>query len=171
MRHAGLTDEQIARVVQLQDEFYAVLRRGNVGPATAYDQAVVAARADPKLVDWLMPLSTEINWQQKTDWYRALEIDFDPLPAWRAYRGPFLGIFGELDAETPVPQVVPLLTQALLSRKDAAFTINVFAKASHLLLEASMPTDEELPRLQRFVPCFYDTVSDWIWRQVGSGLR
>jgi pimeloyl-ACP methyl ester carboxylesterase len=114
------------------------------------------------LNDWIFPLSSEIDWLNRKEWYRALEVSFDPLPAWRAYKGPVLGVFGELDAQTPVAGVVPRFTEALLNRKGADFTITVFPHASHLLLEATLASDEELPRLERFVPGFYDFVSTWL---------
>ena len=94
--------------------------------------------------------------------YTALEIDFDPLPAWRAYKGPVLGLFGELDAQTPVSAVVPRFTEALVSRQTSDFSVSVFAKASHLMLEATRPSDDELEHLHRVVPGFYDYVSSWL---------
>jgi hypothetical protein len=92
----------------------------------------------------------------------ALEIDYDPLPAWRAYRGPVLGIFGELDAQTPVAAVVPRFAEALASRRGSDFTIAVFGRASHIMLEATRASDDELEHLQRVVPGFYDLTSDWL---------
>jgi hypothetical protein len=59
--------------------------------------------------------------------------------------------------------VVPKFTEALMSRKGADFTVTVFPNASHLLLEATRASDDELPTLQRVVPGFFDFVSDWLW--------
>jgi hypothetical protein len=53
-----------------------------------------------------------------------------------------------------------------MSRQSSDFTINVFASASHLMLEATVASDEELERLQRMVPGFYEFVSNWIWGRV-----
>jgi pimeloyl-ACP methyl ester carboxylesterase len=162
MRAAHFSEERIGRALDLQRQFFGVLHRGEGAEARAYDQAVVAARQDSALRDWLFPLSSEIDWRNHNTWYRALEVSFDPLPAWRAYKGPVLGVFGELDAETPVAGVVPRFTEALLGRKGADFTITVFPNASHLLLEATRASDDELPSLQRFVPGYYDFVSNWL---------
>jgi hypothetical protein len=71
----------------------------------------------------------------------------DPLPAWRGFKGPVLGIFGELDAQTPVAAVVPRFTEALMAREGADFTVSVFPNASQLMMQATRPSDDELERL------------------------
>lgn len=162
MRAAGVSDERIARALDLQRRFFEMLRRGESADAREYNDAVKAARGDPALRDWVFPTSAEVDWRNRNAWYTALEIDFDPLPAWRAYKGPVLGIFGELDAQTPVAAVVPRFTQALMSRRNTDFSISVFANASHLMLEATRPSDDELEHLQRVVPGFYECVSEWL---------
>lgn len=162
MRAAHISDDRISRALALQRQFFSVLRQGKDADANQYDAAVRAARADTIVRDWIFPLSSEVDWRNRNTWYTALEISFDPLPAWRAYKGPVLGVFGELDAQTPVAGVVPRFTEALMSRKGADFTVTVFPGASHLLLEATQASDDELPNLQRVVPGFYDFVSDWL---------
>lgn len=162
MRAANMSEQRITRALDLQRRFFDVLRRGEGADAREYDEAVRAARQDSVLLDWIYPVSSEVDWRTRNAWYRALEVSFDPIPAWRAYKGPVLGVFGELDAQTPVAGVVPRFTEALLGRKGADFTITVFPNASHLLLEATRASDDELPRLDRFVPGFYDFVSTWL---------
>jgi hypothetical protein len=162
MRAAGVDKERIARALDLQRRFFAMLRRGEAGDAREYDDAVKTARQDSMLRDWVFPMSTEIDWRSRSAWYTALEIDFDPLPAWRSYEGPVLGVFGELDAQTPVRAVIPRFIDALTSREGSDFSVSVFARASHLLLEATRASDDELEQLRRVVPGFYDYVSDWL---------
>lgn len=162
MRAAGVDKARIERALDLQRRFFEMLRRGESADAREYDAAVKAARQDPALRDWVFPMSTEVVWRNRDAWYTALEIDFDPLPAWRAYKGPVLGIFGELDAQTPVAAVVPRFTEALVSRPTGDLSVSVFAKASHLMLEATRASDGELEHLQRVVPGFYDSVSNWL---------
>ena len=162
MRAAGMSEDRVARALDLQRRFFAMLRRGPEAHARDYDEAVRSAREDPSLRDWIFPMSSEVDWGNRNAWYLALEVGFDPLSAWRAYKGPVLGVFGELDAQTPVAGVVPRFTDALMSRKGADFTVTVFANASHLLLEATRASDDELERLERFAPGFYDFISDWL---------
>jgi pimeloyl-ACP methyl ester carboxylesterase len=162
MRAAGVTEDRIARALDLQRRFFDVLRQGEGADAQEYDAAVRAARGDAVLRDWIFPLSTEIDWKNRSAWYTALEVSFDPIPAWRSYRGAVLGVFGELDAQTPVTAVVPRFTEALANRKGADFTVTVFPNASHLMMEATRASDDELPQLTRMVPGYYDFVSDWL---------
>lgn len=162
MRAAGVSQDRIARALDLQRRFFEMLRHGETADATEYNRAVATAREDPVLKDWLFPMSTEVDWRNRSAWYTALEIDFDPLPAWRAYRGPVLGIFGELDAQTPVSAVAPRFAAALASRPGGDSTISVFARASHLMLEATRASDDELDRLQKVVPGFYELTTEWL---------
>ena len=90
------------------------------------------------------------------------QAEWDPLPAWRAFKGPVLGVFGQFDAQTPVAAVVPRFTEALISRPASDFSVSVFAKASHLMLETTRASDADLEHLQRVVPGFYEYVSDWL---------
>lgn len=162
MRAAGVSAERIARALDLQRRFFEVLRRGEGADARGYDEAVRAAREDPALRDWIFPTSSEIDWRKRSAWYLALEVGFDPLPVWRGFKGGVLAVFGELDAQTPVAAVVPRLTEALMARKGTDFAVSVFPNASHLMMEATRPSDEELPRLTRMVPGYYELVSSWL---------
>ena len=162
MRAAGISDDRIVRALDLQRRFFDVLRRGEGAETREYDEAVRTAREDMALRDWIFPTSGEIEWRNRATWYLALEVGFDPLPAWRDYRGPVLGIFGELDAQTPVAAVVPRFTEALMARKGADFTVSVFPKASHMMMEATRPSDDELERLTRMVPGYYELVTEWL---------
>lgn len=166
MRAAGISDDRISRALDLQRRFFDVLRRGEGAQARDYDDAVRAAREDPALREWIFPMSSEIDWRNRGVWYLALEVGFDPLPAWRGFKGPVLAVFGELDAQTPVSAVVPRLTDALMARKRADFTVSVFPNASHLMMEATRPSDDELPRLTRMVPGYYDLVTAWLHGRV-----
>jgi fermentation-respiration switch protein FrsA (DUF1100 family) len=171
MRAAAVTQDRIARALKLQRGFFDMLRRGEGADARDYDQAVRAARADSALTDWLFPLSSEVDWRNRNAWYTALEVSFDPLPAWRAYKGAVLALFGELDAQTPVAGVVPRLTEALLSRRGSDFTISVFPNASHLMMEATRPSDDELANLTRMVPGYYDFVTAWLLGRLDKQVR
>lgn len=162
MRAAGIDDARISRALSLQRRFFEMLAKGESADSREYDDAVVNARSDPILKPWIFPASTEVDWKARNAWYTALEIDFDPLPAWQAYKGPVLAIFGELDAQTPVAAVLPRFATALAARPGSDFSINVMARASHLMLEATRASDDELEHLDRIVPGFYEHVSGWL---------
>ena len=162
MRAAQVSEDRIARALELQRLFFDMLRRGEGADARDYDEAVLAARQDSTLANWIFPTSGEVDWRNRSAWYTALEVSFDPLPAWRDYKGAVLGMFGDLDAQTPVASVVPLFTDALMSRKSSDFTVTVFANASHLMMEATRASDDELDRLTRMVPGYFDFASEWL---------
>jgi pimeloyl-ACP methyl ester carboxylesterase len=169
MRIGGFSQDDINQVIMTYNLFYDVIRAGAGGDGTKLDVAVKqAAQQNAKLKDWLPPLSSEIDWKKRDQWYLALDIDFNPVPLWEKYDGPFLGIFGELDTATPVRQVVPIFEKALASRKNKDYTIKIFPKAHHIILEAETGSDEELPRLKRYVPGYYDIMSNWILKRVNA---
>jgi uncharacterized protein len=166
MRAGGFSQDEINQVLTSYDLFYDVVRAGERADGTKHDAAVRQARKNEKLKDWLPPLSSEIDWKKRDQWFLALDIDFNPVPLWERYDGPVLGIFGELDSSTPVQQVVSILGRALASRRNTDYAIRVFPKANHNIMEAESGSDSELPRLKRFVPEYLDTMTDWIRSRV-----
>lgn len=166
MRAAGFLPDDITRVIASYDLFYEVVREGGRGDGSKLDAAVRNARQNAKLNDWLPPLSSEIDWQKRDQWYLAMDLDLDPAPLWSRYNGPVLGIFGELDSSTPVQQVVPIMGKALASRPNTDYAITVFPKANHNIMQAVKGNDSELPRLDRFVPHYLDTMTNWLKTRV-----
>ena len=166
MRVGGFSQDDINRVIATYNLFYDVIRAGEGGDGAKLDAAVRQAQQNVKLKDWLPPLSSEIDWKKRDQWYLVLDIDFNPMPLWEKYDGPVLGIFGELDSSTPVRQVVPIFEKALASRKNKDYTIKIFPKAHHIILEAETGSDEEIPRLKRYVPGYHDMMSNWLRKRV-----
>ena len=166
MRAAGFSQDEVNQVLTSYDFFYNVIRAGGVGDGTKLDAAVRQALKNEKLKDWLPPLSSEIDWRKRDQWFLALDIDFNPVPLWESYSGPVLGIFGELDSSTPVKEVVSILGRTLASRRNTDYAIRVFPKANHNIMEAETGSDSELPRLNRFVPEYLDTMTDWLKSRV-----
>ena len=46
-----------------------------------------------------------------------------------------------------------------MARKGADFMVSVFPNASYLMIAATRPSDDELPRLTAMVPGYYDLVT------------
>lgn len=168
MRARGFSQDEINQVLTALNLFYDVVRAGEGGDGTKFDAAVRQAQQNAKLKDWLPPLSSEIDWKKRDQWFLALDIDFNPVPLWEKYDGSVLGIFGELDTSTPVRQVVPIFEKALASRRNKDYTIKIFPKAHHIILEAETGSDEELPRLKRYVPGYFDTMTNWLRKRVNA---
>ncbi len=162
MRANGFNQDEINQALTALNLFYDVVRKGEGGNGEKLDTALRQAQQNAKLKDWLPPLSSEIDWKKRDQWFLALDIDFNPVPLWEKYDGPMLGIFGELDSSTPVRQVMPIFERALANRKNKSFAIKLFPKAHHILLEAETGSDSELERLKRFVPGYFDAMTDWL---------
>jgi pimeloyl-ACP methyl ester carboxylesterase len=168
MRAGGFSQDEIKQALTALNLFYDMVRAGEGGDGTKLDAAVRQAQRNAKLKDWLPPLSSEIDWKKRDQWFLALDIDFNPVPLWEKYDGPVLGIFGELDTSTPVRQVVPIFEKALASRRNKDYTLKIFPKAHHIILEAETGSDEELPRLKRYVPGYFDTMTNWLRKRVNA---
>lgn len=166
LRASGVSQDEIDQVITSYNLFYDFIRAGEGGSGEKLDAAVRKLQQNAKLKDWLPPLSSEVDWKKRDQWYLALDIDFDPVPLWERYDGPVLGIFGELDSSTPVGQVVPILSRALAIRRNTDYAIKVFPKANHNIIEAETGSDSELPRLKRLVPEYFDTMTDWLRTRV-----
>lgn len=163
MRAAGFSQSEIDEVIATRNLLFDFVRSGR---GEQYDAAIRRAQQNAKIKDWLTPPSSEIDRQKRDQWFLALDIDFDPMPLWEQYEGPVLGLFGELDTSTPVQQVVPIFAKALAARKNTDFAIKIFPKAHHIILEAETGSDSELDRLKRYVPGYFDTMTDWLRTKV-----
>ena len=159
MRAGGFSQADIDEVLATRRLLFDFVRTGK---ADEYGAAIRRARQNSKIRDWLTPAAEEIDRQKKDQWFLALDIDFDPVPLWARYEGPVLQIFGELDASTPVRQVVPIIAKALAGRRNTDFAIKVFPKAHHLILEAETGSDSELDRVERYVPGYFDLMTGWL---------
>lgn len=162
MQASGLSPEAQHLALTALDEFYAVVRQGPRGEAGRYRRALARAARVAELAEWLPPPVEAIHWEARDQWYLALDLDYDPLPDWTRYPGPVLGLFGALDASTPVAEVAPLFRAALAKRPGAQHEVQVFPGAHHLLLEARTGSDAELETLTRYVPGYFETMTHWL---------
>jgi uncharacterized protein len=163
MRAGGFSQAEIDEVLATRRLLFEFVRTGKAGP---YGAAIQKARQNSRIKNWLTPPPEEIERKKRDQWFLALDIDFDPVPLWARYEGPVLQVFGELDASTPVRQVVPIIAKALGSRKNTDFAIKVFPRAHHLILEAQTGSDSELERLQRYVPGYFDLMTAWLLARI-----
>jgi pimeloyl-ACP methyl ester carboxylesterase len=163
MRSGGFSQVEIDEVLATRRLLFEFVRTGK---PEEYGAAIQKARQNSRIKDWLTPQPEEIDLTKRDEWFLALDIDFDPVPLWGRYEGPVLQIFGELDASTPVRQVVPIIARALASRKNTDFSIKVFPKAHHLILEAETGSDSEVERLKRYVPGYFDLMTTWLLARI-----
>ena len=125
--------------------------------ATGWDSiaAALAIRPRPPWHDLVyQPSSLE---QLQRVWKN--DFSFDPRKHITGVRRPVLALFGGLDRSTPI-ESAGILTRAIgsLGRVEIEF----FPTANHAFLDADTGGPDEIPRLSRFVPGFFDRMRDWL---------
>ena len=87
---------------------------------------------------------------------------YDPAPTLRQLRVPTLAIFGELDDNILAEKNKAAWDSALRAGGNKDYTLRILPKADHMMLEAKVGSNGEMPSLQRFVPAYSTTVRDWL---------
>lgn len=126
-------------------------------------QAAVEKAKGKKWFSYVSPPSTKDNptWQA-----RRLIQDYKPIPVLERTRIPVLAFFGEVDREAPVEKNKEAMDAALKRAGNKDYTIIVLPKASHIFLEAETGGKKELPRLNRFVPQYFELMDVWLRKRV-----
>jgi alpha-beta hydrolase superfamily lysophospholipase len=148
MRCAGFGEDAIAKIGAQHTTFYRHLQSREHASAAALHAASTAvpwrARA------WSMPRELDFA-SSSREWFRVLEMGFDPLPLWREYSGRLVLIFAEHDDSTP--------TRAALSHWKALnqaprqnVRIHILPQAQHLGLSTGSLCAGELSQLTAFAP-------------------
>ena len=97
----------------------------------------------------------------------SFALTFDPLPILETIRIPLLAMNGELDEEVPTKASVPILERALHKAGNRDFTMIVLPKAGHNFMQTDRPYGaEEFVRKKEYVPGYWDTVADWLRKQL-----
>jgi pimeloyl-ACP methyl ester carboxylesterase len=91
---------------------------------------------------------------------------YDPAPTLRQLKVPTLALFGELDNNIMAAKNKAAWESALAASGNQDYTVRILPRANHLMLEAKVGSNAEMPSLQRFVPAYYPTVRDWLVRRV-----
>lgn len=172
--NAGFSQEEIGEWKQAYKLLYDLVRVGEGADTRQLEDTVRKLQRNPKLTDalrkeWFLARpDPKIDWKKRDQWFFLYDPNFDAVPLWKQYGGPVLGVFGELDGLEPVREVVPLFARALASRKNTDFTVAVFPKGHHILMEMESdgPNDNELPNLKRYVPGYFDTMTDWLLKHL-----
>ena len=105
-----------------------------------------------------------------SDW--GTVYSYDPALALEKVTCPVLALFGARDNSTPVPQTLANMQRALKIAGNKNFTYRVFPKGNHGLLESETGYNSEIPKLKRFVPGLFETMTIWLRNRtsVRSGM-
>ena len=93
--------------------------------------------------------------------YRGI-LDYDPIPVLEKTKCPTLIIYGDLDATVPRNDNQAKMEAALKKAGNTNYKVLVFPRGNHALLESQTGSDSEFPFLSRFVPDFFNSMSNWI---------
>jgi hypothetical protein len=154
MQCAGIPAAEITLALDQQRAFFAARR----DPANATKLSAISAKASafPRLRDWLFP--AEVTRSGGNEWYDVLDIDFDPLPIWKQYRGKAYFLFGSEDDSTPTDLAVKRLK---LLGNDKHIITKTLGGAQHLGLEASSLCKGDLSDVSNFHREFFSTLRAW----------
>jgi len=92
-------------------------------------------------------------------WYR-MNGRVDPARILPRVTCPVLWFLGERDRLVDARASEPRLREALAGNPDA--TVRVLARANHPLMECESGYQEEISRLERFVPGYFDGMVEWL---------
>lgn len=93
--------------------------------------------------------------------YRKI-FDYDPIAVLEKTTCPVLLIYGDLDATVPLKGNRDRMESAIKKRGNTNYKTLIFERGNHALLESTTGSNSEFPYLKRFVPGFFDAVTQWI---------
>jgi pimeloyl-ACP methyl ester carboxylesterase/ketosteroid isomerase-like protein len=159
MECQNFTAAQIGTALKQQKLFYDyLLHKSN---SKELDEFTVTAAKDSLVRDWLYPVTAGIDFNNKNQWYTALEIEYNPVAAWKKYNKPALMLFSEFDDATPTALVIKNLKA--LNKNN--ITIKVLPKSQHIGLVTDGICNADLSNPDKFHPDFFSIMINWIKKQ------
>lgn len=137
--NGGLTTLDSLKARYQQAPWYKSLKGDYTGPI------INASRAQLDTLKQLFPL--DIN------------LDYDPLPAFRRVNVPMLWVVAGKDTEAPNGATIDILKQAITTRKNIDLVI--FPHADHGIIEVT-DTPQGPESLGRHSPGYFDLLRDWV---------
>jgi uncharacterized protein len=164
MRARGMRPEGIQQIVGLMKLQYEFARSGQGWNEYTTAREKIAARMG-RAPDTFPGTPDDPYWQ----FIRRLYF-YDPAPTLGRLQVPTLAVFGELDNNIVAEKNRAAWETALKTSGNRDYTLRILPKANHLLLEAKVGSNPEMPSLQRFVPAYFSTIQEWL-AQRARGFR
>jgi pimeloyl-ACP methyl ester carboxylesterase len=164
MRARGMRPEGIQQIVRLMKLQYEFARSGQGWNEYIAAREKMIARIG-RAPDTFPGTQDDPYWQ----FIRRLYF-YEPAPTLRRLQVPTLALFGELDNNIIAEKNRAAWETALKTGGNRDYTLGILPKANHLLLEAKVGSNAEMPSLQRFVPAYLTTVQEWL-AQRARGFR
>jgi dienelactone hydrolase len=133
----GPADRQAAAAAQAAVDAY-VRRGGDPGPVA---RRIAAARATRWAARTTLPDHVP-NAAERARFLRWIDLDFDPLPAWRAIRAPVFIAYGGADENVPAAKAAEAIARGLAGAGNRAVTLRGYPRANHNLVPAPTYMDD-----------------------------
>ncbi|MFL5603894.1 MAG: alpha/beta fold hydrolase [Gemmatimonadaceae bacterium] len=91
---------------------------------------------------------------------------YDPAPTLRQLKTPTLALFGGLDNNVLAEKNKAAWDSALRTAGNRDYTSLILPRANHIMLEAKVGSNSEMPSLRRYVPEYAVTVRDWLAKRI-----
>jgi pimeloyl-ACP methyl ester carboxylesterase len=164
MAAAGMKPGMIEQITGLMRLQFAFAQTGQGWDDYAAARAKIVARIG-NAPDTFPDSPTAPYWQT----IRALYF-YDPAPTLRRLVIPVLAVFGELDDNILAEKNSEAWDGALKAAGNPHYALRILPKANHLMLEAKVGSNTEMPSLKRFVPTYFTTLQDWLANTI-SGFK
>jgi len=175
MTMSGLAKEDVDGVLQAISLLYQYGKTGKNGEKL--DELVLKLKQNPKLADFLPPLSKEVvrkklyEKQKMGDpgWFLHLDVDYDPIPALKRVRCPGLLIFGKHDFTVPVEESVARIEAAFKETGNSLCRVVVLSNIGHGVMEmdSAAPTQPASP--MRIAEGYLKLLGDWLDKALSIG--
>ena len=175
MGGAGFSPEEIDGVLQAMSLLYEFGKTGKNGDKL--DELVGKLKQNPKLADFLPPLSKELDrdklYEKQTmgdpGWFYHLDVDYDPVPAVKRLRSPGLFIFGKHDYTVPVDESVGRIEAALKEAGNQTCRVVVLPNAGHGVLEVDPAKPRQPAAPLRLAEGYLRLLGDWLDKALLAG--
>src|SRR5688572_9622722 len=165
IRLAGFPAEAVKNAVDFMKLKFEVARTGQ-----GWDQ-VQATMEKYRNERWLPYTNPPRSLQRSTASWPGL-MSYDPVTAFERLTCPAFIHWGELDSNMPVRASIPVIEQALKRAGNRDYTIKIFPKARHDLMQGVTGGDKEASRMTKFAPGYWDYMNNWLLKRVKlSGHR
>ena len=162
MTAGGMKPEVVAGIIDVMKLQYHYAHTATGWDEYARARANLAARLG-RPPDSLPGTPDDSAWR-----YLRLVYFYDPAPTLRQLRTPTLALFGELDNNIVAVKNEAAWRAALDGAGHPDYTLRILPKANHMILEAHVGSNAEMPALQRFVPEYFTVVHEWLSKRVGD---
>ena len=176
LKMSGISQEEIDDVLEAMDLMYIFGRTGKGGDKL--DAKVKELQANPKLSEVTPPLSKDITWENLYEksgqtigdpgWFFHLNVDYNPIPAYKKVRCPALIIFGKHDFTVPVEESVERIEAAFKESGHSDYIIRVFENGAHGVLEVDAANPMQPASPGRFIPGYFEDLVEWVKKSIGK---